>query len=130
MASSAGARERFETPKNGPNLGVWRITNDPVVRDHANYHNCQCWSPDGRYLCYTHWGPKDNGYGSKSGAQVHIYDLHKDEDQHLGQGLSPRWANTHNYLFYSRFDLGKSPSYEKGTEVRRYNPDTGEIFSR
>jgi len=126
LGHASSAKECFQTPKNGPNLGVWRITNDPVTRDHANYHNCQCWSHDGRYLCYTHWGAKENSYGSKSGAQAHVYDLHKDEDRHLGQGMNPRWANTHNWLFYVQFDPSKGQLFEKGTEVKRHDPDTGE----
>ncbi|MEW6357465.1 MAG: hypothetical protein AB1696_14135 [Planctomycetota bacterium] len=124
--SAAAAKESFQTPKNGPNLGVWRITNNPMIRDHANYHNTQCWSPGGRYLCYTHWGERENGYGSKSGAEVHVYDFHKDEDRRLGQGMNPRWANTRNWLFFVEFDPSKGQPYEKGTEVKRYDPDTAE----
>lgn len=118
-------RERFETPLMGPNLGVWRITNDPAVRDHANYHNTQCWSPDGRYLCYTHWGIRDDNYGSKSSAQIHVYDLQKDEDRHVDQGIHPRWANTHNWLFYSRFNPSAGPLPETGTAAMWLDLDTG-----
>ncbi|MBM4086317.1 MAG: hypothetical protein FJ272_16150, partial [Planctomycetes bacterium] len=96
-------RERFETPKNGSNLGVWRITNDPTVRDWANYHNTQCWSPDGRYLCYTRWGFSGDSYGGKTGIRSHVYDLHKDQDRDLGIGMSPRWAKRHNWLFFARY---------------------------
>ena len=46
--------DRFKLSE-GKAIEVWRITDDPAVRDHANYHNTQCWSPDGRYLCYTHY---------------------------------------------------------------------------
>jgi len=121
------ARARFETPKNGPNLGVWRITNDPSVRDHANYHNTQCWSPDGRYLCYTHWGMRDDKYGTKSGAHVHVFDLHKDEDKRVDQGINPRWAKRHNWLFYARFNPDAGPLPETGTEVMRLDADRGKL---
>jgi len=123
--SALAQRERFETPKMGPNLGVWRITNDPTIRDHANYHNTQCWSPDGRYLCYTRWGIKDDTYGSKSSAQIHIYDLQTDEDRHVGQGINPRWAKSHNWLFYSRFNPGAGPLPETGTSAMWLDLETG-----
>ena len=59
-------RERFETPDNGRNFGVWRITNDPTVRDWANYHNTQCWSPDGTSIatmCSIQAGLRDAATG-------------------------------------------------------------------
>ena len=43
------------------NLGVWRLTHDPAVRDYGNYHNIQCWSPNGRYTCYTRFAYVDLG---------------------------------------------------------------------
>lgn len=48
MTAPARADKKvFHTPKLGTNLGVWCLTADPTVRHHANYHNTQCWSPDG-----------------------------------------------------------------------------------
>jgi hypothetical protein len=121
-----GGRERFETPKNGNNLGLWRITNDPTVRDHANYHNTQCWSPDGRFLCYTHWGGREDKVGGKTAAEVHIYDLHKDGDRLVGQGVNPRWAKQRNWLFYAHFNPEAGPLPEKGTEIMWFDLGSGE----
>ncbi|MHC4400435.1 MAG: hypothetical protein ACYTG0_12230 [Planctomycetota bacterium] len=118
-------RERFQAPENGPNLGVWRITNDPTVRDWANYHNTQCWSPDGRYLCYTHYGSRLDRGRSREYTTVHVYDLFKDEDRLVDRGHSPRWGNLSNRLFYVHEDPEAGPPYEKGTEVRRLDLDSG-----
>jgi hypothetical protein len=51
FAAHAHAREIFQMPGNGHNLGVWCITNEPEIRHWASYHNTRCFSPDGRYLC-------------------------------------------------------------------------------
>jgi len=67
----AAGIERFK-PKEGDAIEVWRITNDPTVRDHANYHNTQCWSPDGRYPCFTHYASNGRQFGSSS-ATAHIF---------------------------------------------------------
>ncbi|MEX2045448.1 MAG: hypothetical protein WD941_08860 [Opitutus sp.] len=40
MASVASAFERFNPPDSKA-LEVWRLTNDPTVRDWINYHNVQ-----------------------------------------------------------------------------------------
>ena len=48
IAPARAEKKVFHTPKLGTNLGVWRLTADPTVRHHANYHNTQCWSPDGQ----------------------------------------------------------------------------------
>ena len=50
--------ERF-IPRQGETFDVWRVTNNPTVRDWGSYHNTQCWSPDGRYLCYIHFAEDD-----------------------------------------------------------------------
>lgn len=65
--------ERFK-PKEGDAIEVWRITNDPTVRDHANYHNTQCWSPNGRYLCFTHYAADGRQFGSTLAAHSPIGD--------------------------------------------------------
>jgi hypothetical protein len=49
-AATGGARETFQSPRNGENHRVWRITNEPEIRHRANDHNIRCWSADGRYL--------------------------------------------------------------------------------
>jgi len=128
MASTArvhAERERFQTPDNGPNLGVWRITNDPTVRDWANYHNTQCWSPDGRYLCYTRYGQQEVRGRVWEHTTVHVYDLLRDEDRLIDAGHSPRWANGHNWLLYVHEDPTAGPSYAEGAEVRWLDLDTG-----
>ncbi len=88
---------------------LWRLTHDPTIRDYANYHNTQCWSPDGRYISINRWA----GGTAKSKAEIHLYDLHKDEDTLVGLGIYPRWANRHNWLFYSQY-TGRGEPYKKG----------------
>jgi len=118
--------ERFK-PRQLNGIEVWRITNDPTVRDHANYHNTQCWSPDGRYLCFTHYAADEREFGATMAAEVHLYDLHQDEDIKLDNGTEPRWANDHNWLFYVRFRPEDGPSHEKGTQVIWKDIETGQV---
>ncbi|MBC8871275.1 MAG: hypothetical protein H8E44_17755 [Planctomycetes bacterium] len=113
---AAAQVERFK-PREGDAIEVWRITNDPTVRDHANYHNTQCWSPDGRYLCFTHYAANDREFGSTSAAEIHLYDLHLEEDVTVDHGTDPRWATLHNWLFYVRHRPEDGPRHEKGTHV-------------
>jgi len=121
----AVAFERFK-PKEGDAIEVWRITNDPTVRDHANYHNMQCWSPDGRYLCFTHYASNGRQFGSSSAAEVHLYDLQEGKDIKIDKGTNPRWANKHNWLFYLRYRPADGPRYAKGTQVMWKNVETGQ----
>ncbi|MBN1670169.1 MAG: hypothetical protein JXR37_04010 [Kiritimatiellae bacterium] len=109
----------------GGNLGVWRLTRDPAVRDEGNYHNTQCWSANGRYTCYTHWGGAQ-GPGGKDSAEVHVVDLLTGEDRCVDKGINPRWANKANHLFYCRFTRNGAPRYETGSQVVRYDAETGE----
>jgi len=118
--------ERFK-PRELNGIEVWRITNDPTVRDHANYHNTQCWSPDGRYLCFTHYAADEREFGAMTAAEVHIYDLHRDEDIKLDNGTEPRWANDHNWLFYVRFWPEAGPPHQKGTQVMWKDIETGQV---
>ena len=115
--------ERFK-PKDGSAIEIWRITNDPTVRDHANYHNMQCWSPDGRYLCFTHYADDGRQFGSTMAAEVHIYDLHEEKDIKIDHGTNPRWANKHNWLFYLRYKPADGPRHGKGTQVMWKNLET------
>jgi hypothetical protein len=117
--------ERFK-PKEGDAIAVWRITNDPTVRDHANYHNTQCWSPNGRYLCFTHYASNGRQFGSSSAAEVHLYDLHEQKDIIIEKGTNPRWANKYNWLFYLRYRPDDGPRHGKGTQVMWKNLETGE----
>lgn len=106
MIAPARAEKRvFQTPKLGTNLGVWRLTDDPTIRHHANYHNTQCWSPDGRYVSYTRYGGPNPG--SESSATVHLYDTHGDSTSEIGPGDSPRWAKRSNWLFYVDYSRNK-----------------------
>jgi len=121
-----GQVDRF-TPREGGALQVWRITNDPTVRDHANYHNTQCWSPDGRYLCFTHYAADEREFGATAAAEVHLYDLYRDKDLKIDNGTNPRWANNHNWLFYVRFRPQDGPRHEKGTQVMWYDVEAEEV---
>jgi hypothetical protein len=121
----SAAIRKFEVNQAGVrNFGVWRLTSDAVIRDEGNYHNTQCWSHDGRYTCYTHWGGAD-GPGGKSSAEIHIVDLHTGADTLVGKGINPRWANHHNWLFFAHWTGDGMPPYETGTQVIRYDADTG-----
>ncbi len=116
--------ERF-TPTEGVAIEVWKITDDPTVRDHANYHNQQCFSPDGRYICFTHWAGDGTQFGTKAAAEIHVYDLHLHRDIKIDNGVEPRWANRHNWLFYVRFRPQDGPRHERGTQVMWHDLATG-----
>ena len=103
---------------------LWRLTHDPAVRDYANYHNTQCWSPDGRYISINRWANRT----AKSAAEIRLYDLHKDEDKLIGLGIYPRWANRHNWLFYSQY-TGKGEYYEEGIANQWLDVDTGKTVT-
>ena len=109
--AAAGEKVVFQTPQLGANLGVWRLTHDPTVRHHANYHNTQCWSPDGRYVCYTDFGAS----GSESTATVYVYDCQADRTREIGKGDSPRWAKHHNWLFY--VDYSKNDRRQRTSDI-------------
>lgn len=117
-------REEFQTPNNGGNLGVWRITNEPAIRHWANYHNTQCWSPDGRYLCYTRYGVREGRYGDAAN-EVYVYDCHRDEQRLVERGFNPRWAKTRNWLFYVRIIPSEAKKQMRAVEVRWLDLDTG-----
>jgi len=111
--------ERF-IPRQGGTTEVWRITNDPTMRDWANYHNVNCWSPDGRYICFTHYA----AYESRSNSEIHIYDLYEDKDIKIDSGTIPRWANNHNWLFYIRYHPEDGNPNIKGTQIMWYDADS------
>ena len=130
VAASACLAEIVRFTPNQPgtrNLEVWRLTHDPATRDEANYHNIQCWSHNGRYTCYTHWGG-ERGPGGKASAEVHVVDLATGEDRRVGGGINPRWANHHNWLFYCHWTGDGTEPHETGTQVVRYDADTGEML--
>jgi len=123
--SAISAKEVFQTPNNGSNLGVWRITHEPAIRHWANYHNTQCWSPDGRYLCYTRYAPRDGRY-SDAADEIHLYDLLTNQDRLLERGFNPRWAKSRNWLFYVRMTGDGRAKRDKVIEVRWLDLDTGQ----
>ena len=124
-AHAQAGKTVFKDPDpNRSDATLWRLTHDPAVRDYANYHNTQCWSPDGRYISINRWA---NGT-AKSRAEIHLYDLHKDEDTLIGLGLYPRWANRHNWLFYSQY-TGKGESFEEGIANQWLDVDTGKTVT-
>jgi hypothetical protein len=123
---SAEIRKFTVDQADARNLGVWRLTHDPVIRDEGNYHNIQCWSPDGRYTCYTHWGG-DDGPGGKGSAEVHVVDLTTGEDRRVHKGVNPRWAHGRNWLFFCHYTGNGEPPYETGTQVYRYDADSGQM---
>jgi len=113
--------DRFTIQEEDKTLEVWRITNDPTVRDHANYHNTQCWSPDGRYLCYTHYAADDKEFGTFRAAEIHLFDLHLAKDVRIDQGTDPRWANNHSWLFYAHTDQSSDTESQKGRQILWYD---------
>ena len=118
--------ERF-IPKEGEAIEAWRITHDPIVRDWANYHNTQCWSPDGRYVCFTHFASNGEEFGTSEAAEVHLYDLFEDRDIKVDNGTNPRWANNHNWLFYTRTRPEDGPSDGEGTQVMWMDVDEEKV---
>jgi len=123
---SAGEVRKFTLDQKGVrNLGLWRLTDDAAIRDEGNYHNIRCFSPNGRYTCYTHWGG-DGSPGGKSSAEIHVVDLMTGEDRRVGKGIYPRWANNRNWLFYCHWTGDGTPPYKTGTQIIRYDADTGE----
>ncbi|MEA3401277.1 MAG: hypothetical protein U9R79_08580 [Armatimonadota bacterium] len=126
VAACASAEiERFPDPlPEGNVIEYWRLTHDPAIRDHANYHNTNCWSPDGRYVCYTHYDVPN--VGGPDHWPIHVLDLHTGEDIAIDRGASPRWAKRHNWLFYSKPDPEGGDPWERGVEVWRYDCETGE----
>ena len=114
-----GQREEFTAP--GENLGVWRLTFDPTTRDWANYHNTRCFSPDGRYVCFTRW----HGAGNKTDARIHVFDLQENRDREIGPGVFPRWARHHNWLIYARYNRARSKSTLDSVETVLLDLDSG-----
>lgn len=79
----SAAIKKFPVDQRGVrNLGVWRLTHDPVIRDEANYHNTQCWSHDGRYTCYTHWVEQ----GRRNGVEGNFFGPFLDSWQLADRG--------------------------------------------
>ena len=123
---AAAEIHKFKPDQPGTrNLGIWRLTHDPAIRKEANYHNIQCWSPNGRYTCYTKWGGNDVT-GGKASAEIHVVDLSTGIDRFVGKGINPRWANAHNWLFFCQYTGDGKPPYETGTQLIRYDADSGE----
>ena len=125
-ATAASGIRKFQVRQPGTrNFGVWRLTHDPAVRAHGNYHNQQCFSPNGRYTCYTRFGPTGGRAGGKGDAEVHVMDLMTGRDRLVSKGFSVRWAHHHNWLFFTRYTGDGKPPYETGSEQLWYDADTG-----
>jgi hypothetical protein len=112
-----GELQWFRPAQGGATLGVANLTNEPTVRHWANYHNANCWNPDGRYVAYTRFASNGVIYGTPEAAEVHLFDLHTGEDCRVGNGFAPRWAHHHDWLFYVRV-TGDTPDTDAplGTE--------------
>ena len=109
---------------------VWRLTHDSTVRDYINYHNTQCWSHDGRYVCVERWveGAASENWSGKSSIQIYIMDLETDSEIYIDNGMAPRWAKLSNKLFYAHFTGNGDLNWETGIENRMYDctqPENG-----
>jgi hypothetical protein len=116
--SQQGAFKKF-TANQKNSTEVWRITNDPTMRDWANYHNTDAWSPDGRFICWEHWAwltKPDYSTDRGKDSQVYIFDIKTKQQKLVGNGSQPRWATNHNWLFF----------VQEGSNVIWYNADTGQ----
>ena len=118
FSDAVGQIERF-IPAQGGTTEVWRITQDPAMRDWIQYHNKKCWSPDGRYIGYQHY----RAYGDRSDGEVRVYDLHRDTAITIDRGAQTRMANTHNWVLYLRRNPNAEPGRE--SEVWQYDIDSG-----
>ena len=123
--SSASAQIVRFRPKVGEALEVWRVTHDPAVRDYHNYHNTQCWSPDGRHIAFTRYAADEKEYGADTAAEIHLFDLAAQKDILVERGLNPRWANQHSWLLYNRLRPEDGPRNERGTQVVKLDVPTG-----
>ena len=121
-----GQIERF-IPKQGGTTELWRITNEPTVRDWANYHNTDAWSPDGRYLCFTHYASDEHEFGTSAAAEIHIFDIHEEKEIKVDNGTHPRWANNHNWLIYVHHRPEDGPPTGKGTQVKWLDADSKKL---
>ena len=136
LAGAAGkesGRTSFRVKNDdGVVFDVWRVTHAPWLRDHANYYSVQCWSPDGRYICYARRAPRvkggPDGVPPTAYSGVYVYDVQEDRTLHIDPyGRSPRWANRRNWLFYidTNAGPGRPPQNMKGYAVMRVDMDTG-----
>ncbi len=117
-----GQIERF-LPRQGGSTEIWRITNNSSLRNWANYHNTDAWSPDGRYICYEKYEP----YDLNAEIKVYIYDLYLAKETDLGRGKQARWATNHNWLFYILEAPADGPSNGKGTRVMWLDVDNNKL---
>ena len=106
----------FQAP--GRHLGVWQLTFEPTARHWANYHNTQCFSPDGRHVCYI----RQPAVGPVS---VRVFDLHQDREILIGEGQHPRWAKHHNWLFFAHYNTQHRTREHPGAETIMYDMDAG-----
>ena len=118
------SRSEFIDPDTTIALPMWRMTNNPIMRDYHNYHNTQCWSPDGQYLLADRWSTGSSG----GGRQVRLLDLANDSDQFVAFGADPRWGKSDNTLFFIEYTDNSGQNYDtssnSGVAVKRYTVAT------
>ena len=121
------SRSEFIDPDTAIASPMWRMTNNPIMRDYHNYHNTQSWSHDGQYLLADRW---TNGSGG-GGRQVRLLDLANDSDQFVAFGADPRWGKTDNTLFFIEYTSTGGQKYDtssnSGIAVKRYTVATDTI---
>lgn len=115
--------KRFTLP-NSKVKEVWRITNDPTIRDYAGIYAAKKFSPDGRYLGYVHFASDEVEFGAKEAAEVHVYDFFENRDILVDKGILSRWANNHNWLFYLRFNSSPIAPGKANTDLVWYELDS------
>jgi hypothetical protein len=126
IEQSVPLRQVFIDPDpQSPQNEMWLLAEDPIVRNYINYHNTQCFSFDGRYICTENFANPN----SKAGRQIMIIDLETEENIFIENGRDPRWAKTSNTLYYVHnvtdtvADSYKT-DYPSGLEVKKYDVAT------
>jgi len=114
-------KDVFQAPRR--NLGVWRLTFDPSVRNWANYHNTQSFSPDGRYVCYIH----DSSSGPVS---LRVFDLFEDKEIVIGDGVHLHDGVIRREWFDGRVIRRRHDLNGEGKAIRRTEFENGEIVTR
>ncbi|HBG26265.1 MAG: hypothetical protein A2Y10_08990 [Planctomycetes bacterium GWF2_41_51] len=116
FVSAAHAFEKF-MPLHGGDIEIWRITDDPTMRDWPNYHNTDAWSGDGRYMCIERWAwltQPNFATEMGKGAEVRVFDIKTKKFKFIAEGSQPRWATNHNWLFF----------IQNGKDVMWYDADS------
>ena len=126
FASAVPAQVVRFRPKIGEALEVWRITHDPAVRSYHNYHNTQCWSPDGRYIGFTRYAADEREYGTDRAAEIRLFDFERQQEVLVERGVNPRWANQHAWLLYNVLRPDAGAPNDRGVQVVKLDVTTGQ----